>query len=123
MLMTFYLLFIGLHVSEEPLPFVPFALVTVIFLHIIVAVLYHTKRNKGPARVHYSTADGVTQIIPYISFVFLFFFSCWDWEESSTGDAEDEVTYSTIVHSNTTRTTTVTDIGEKTEYATIRVNE
>ncbi|XP_037393732.1 uncharacterized protein LOC108416038 [Pygocentrus nattereri] len=35
---------------------------------------------------------------------------------------QDEVTYSTIVHSNTTRTTTVTLIGEKTEYATIRVN-
>ncbi|XP_036419878.1 polymeric immunoglobulin receptor-like [Colossoma macropomum] len=33
----------------------------------------------------------------------------------------DEVMYSTIVHSKTTRTTTVTDIGEKTEYATIRV--
>ncbi|XP_036419881.1 embigin-like [Colossoma macropomum] len=47
-------------VIEPPqsLPFVPFALVTVIFLHIIVAVVYHTKRNKDPARVHYSTADG-----------------------------------------------------------------
>ncbi|KAI4888348.1 hypothetical protein NFI96_031430, partial [Prochilodus magdalenae] len=32
---------------KEPLPFVPFALVTVIFLHIIVAVVYHTKRTKG----------------------------------------------------------------------------
>ncbi|XP_036419413.1 cell surface A33 antigen-like [Colossoma macropomum] len=45
-------------VSSQSLPFVPFALVTVIFLHIIVAVVYHTKRNKDPARVHYSTADG-----------------------------------------------------------------
>ncbi|KAI4878546.1 hypothetical protein NFI96_001500 [Prochilodus magdalenae] len=46
--------------SEPPqsLPFVPFALVTVIFLHIIVAVVYYTSRTKGPARVHYSTADG-----------------------------------------------------------------
>ncbi|XP_036419408.1 uncharacterized protein LOC118803018 [Colossoma macropomum] len=42
----------------QSLPFVPFALVTVIFLHIIVAVVYHTKRNKDPARGHYSTADG-----------------------------------------------------------------
>ncbi|KAL6485668.1 hypothetical protein MHYP_G00050600 [Metynnis hypsauchen] len=47
---------------EEPpqsLPFVPFALVTVIFLHIIVAVVYHTKRTKEPdtAAVHYSSAD------------------------------------------------------------------
>ncbi|KAI4898208.1 hypothetical protein NFI96_007369 [Prochilodus magdalenae] len=33
--------------NTEPLPFVPFALVTVIFLHIIVAVVYHTKRTKG----------------------------------------------------------------------------
>ncbi|XP_036419407.1 junctional adhesion molecule-like [Colossoma macropomum] len=48
-LLTYYLKF---------LPFVPFALVTVIFLHIIVAVVYHTKRNKDPARVLYSTADG-----------------------------------------------------------------
>uniref|UniRef100_A0AAR2IPA3 Ig-like domain-containing protein n=1 Tax=Pygocentrus nattereri TaxID=42514 RepID=A0AAR2IPA3_PYGNA len=45
-------------VSPQSLPFVPFALVTVIFLHIIVAVVYHTKRTKDPARVHYSTADG-----------------------------------------------------------------
>ncbi|KAI4890844.1 hypothetical protein NFI96_014195 [Prochilodus magdalenae] len=44
--------------ESEPLPFVPFALVTVIFLHIIVAVVYHTKRTKDPARVHYSTVDG-----------------------------------------------------------------
>ncbi|KAL6485664.1 hypothetical protein MHYP_G00050560 [Metynnis hypsauchen] len=43
-----YLLLV-LHVAEESpqsLPFVPFALVTVIFLHIIVAVVYHTKRKK-----------------------------------------------------------------------------
>ncbi|KAL6485672.1 hypothetical protein MHYP_G00050640 [Metynnis hypsauchen] len=35
-------------VAEPPrsLPFVPFAVVTVIFLHIIVAVVYCTKRNK-----------------------------------------------------------------------------
>uniref|UniRef100_A0AAR2IXW6 Ig-like domain-containing protein n=1 Tax=Pygocentrus nattereri TaxID=42514 RepID=A0AAR2IXW6_PYGNA len=35
--------------AEPPqsLPFVPFGLVTVIILHIIVAVVYHTKRNKG----------------------------------------------------------------------------
>ncbi|KAI4891456.1 hypothetical protein NFI96_005608 [Prochilodus magdalenae] len=47
-------------VDEPPqsLPFVPFALVTVILLHIIVAVVYYTSRTKGPARVHYSTADG-----------------------------------------------------------------
>ncbi|KAL7888932.1 hypothetical protein AOLI_G00039060 [Acnodon oligacanthus] len=44
-------------VPPQSLPFVPFALVTVIFLHIIVAVVYHTKRNKGPSRVHCSTAD------------------------------------------------------------------
>ncbi|XP_037393733.1 uncharacterized protein LOC108415298 [Pygocentrus nattereri] len=36
---------------------------------------------------------------------------------------QDEVTYSTVVHSNTTTTTTtVIDIEEKAEYATIRVN-
>ncbi|KAL7888946.1 hypothetical protein AOLI_G00039200 [Acnodon oligacanthus] len=45
--------------AEPPqsLPFIPFALVTVIFLHMIVAVVYHTKRNKDPARGHYRTAD------------------------------------------------------------------
>ncbi|XP_036416364.1 cell surface A33 antigen-like [Colossoma macropomum] len=36
----------GIAEPPHPLPFVPFALVTVIFLHIIVAVVYHTKRNK-----------------------------------------------------------------------------
>ncbi|KAL6485631.1 hypothetical protein MHYP_G00050230 [Metynnis hypsauchen] len=48
----------GFSVSPQSLPFVPLALVAVIFLHIIVAVVYHTKRNKDPVRVHYSTADG-----------------------------------------------------------------
>ncbi|XP_035385192.1 polymeric immunoglobulin receptor-like isoform X2 [Electrophorus electricus] len=33
-------------VSPQTLPYIPFALVTVIFLHIIVAVVYYTKRNK-----------------------------------------------------------------------------
>ncbi|KAL7872428.1 hypothetical protein SRHO_G00074110 [Serrasalmus rhombeus] len=47
--------------AEPPqsLPFVPFALVTVIILHIIVAVVYHTKRNKvlEAARIYYNSAD------------------------------------------------------------------
>ncbi|KAL7872461.1 hypothetical protein SRHO_G00074440 [Serrasalmus rhombeus] len=102
MLLTFYLLFIGLHVSEgahliikltlkegptttapptamvnihtspttsttqssqtpegcpKSLPFVPFAVMIVIFLHIIVAVVYLTRTKDSP-RAHYSTADG-----------------------------------------------------------------
>ncbi|XP_053542346.1 polymeric immunoglobulin receptor isoform X2 [Ictalurus punctatus] len=44
--------------ETERLPFVPFAVVTVIFLHIIVAVVYCRTRKKGPDRVHYSRADG-----------------------------------------------------------------
>ncbi|XP_053542349.1 uncharacterized protein LOC128635138 isoform X2 [Ictalurus punctatus] len=43
---------------KERLPFVPFAVVTVIFLHIIVAVVYCRTRKKGPDRVYYSRADG-----------------------------------------------------------------
>ncbi|KAI4900488.1 hypothetical protein NFI96_009667 [Prochilodus magdalenae] len=41
--------FIRLTIEEPPqsLPFVPFALVTVILLHIIVAVVYYTSRTKG----------------------------------------------------------------------------
>ncbi|KAL7872433.1 hypothetical protein SRHO_G00074160 [Serrasalmus rhombeus] len=92
MLLTFYLLFIGLHVSEEgppittastavvnvhtspaasipqtpqtsdecpkSLPYIPFAVITVIVLHIIVAVVYLITTTKDPARGHYSTADG-----------------------------------------------------------------
>ncbi|KAG9282400.1 cell surface A33 antigen-like isoform X2 [Astyanax mexicanus] len=67
------------HISDEPptiissqkdppqsLPFVPFALVTVIFLHIIVAAVYCTKRTKvsDPAAVHYSSAaeDGAVNL-------------------------------------------------------------
>ncbi|XP_036419410.1 cell surface A33 antigen-like [Colossoma macropomum] len=38
-------------VPPQSLPFIPFALVTVIFLHIIVAVVYHTKRNKDDTTV------------------------------------------------------------------------
>uniref|UniRef100_A0AAR2KFF9 Ig-like domain-containing protein n=1 Tax=Pygocentrus nattereri TaxID=42514 RepID=A0AAR2KFF9_PYGNA len=43
----------------QSLPFVPFALVTVIILHVIVAVVYHTKRNKvlETARIYYNSAD------------------------------------------------------------------
>ncbi|XP_036417082.1 uncharacterized protein LOC118801014 [Colossoma macropomum] len=36
---------------------------------------------------------------------------------------QDEVMYSTIVHSNTTATTTVSDVEEKAEYAIIRLNQ
>ncbi|XP_036438466.1 cell surface A33 antigen-like [Colossoma macropomum] len=55
---------IRLTVEESPqsLPFIPFALVTVIFLHIIVAVVYHTKRDL--TRVHYRNdgGDGVVSL-------------------------------------------------------------
>ncbi|XP_076872560.1 polymeric immunoglobulin receptor-like isoform X2 [Brachyhypopomus gauderio] len=44
--------------SPQTPPYFPVAMVTVIFLHIIVAVVYCTKRNKDHPRVHYSTADG-----------------------------------------------------------------
>ncbi|XP_066533994.1 V-set and immunoglobulin domain-containing protein 1-like [Hoplias malabaricus] len=39
---------------------VPFALVTVVFLHIVVAVVYCTKRSKAPdsSPVYYNTVDG-----------------------------------------------------------------
>ncbi|KAG9282393.1 cell surface A33 antigen-like isoform X1, partial [Astyanax mexicanus] len=37
-------------------------------------------------------------------------------------DTQDQVAYSTIAHSNTTRQVTVTDTEENTEYATIRGN-
>ncbi|KAI4895869.1 hypothetical protein NFI96_031161, partial [Prochilodus magdalenae] len=50
---------LGLLLQTEPpqsLPFVPFALVTFILLHIIVAVVYHTKRSKDSVRVRYNTA-------------------------------------------------------------------
>ncbi|XP_058246922.1 cell adhesion molecule DSCAM-like [Hemibagrus wyckioides] len=43
---------------KEPLPYIPIALVTVIFLHIIVAVVYCITRKKGPGTVHYSRGDG-----------------------------------------------------------------
>ncbi|KAL6485650.1 hypothetical protein MHYP_G00050420 [Metynnis hypsauchen] len=43
-------------------------------------------------------------------------------EKKRVKQSQDEVTYSTIVYSNTaTTTTTVIDFGEKGEYATIRV--
>ncbi|XP_058248051.1 polymeric immunoglobulin receptor-like [Hemibagrus wyckioides] len=48
-------------VAPEPLPFIPVAMVTVIFLHMIVAGVYCTTRKKAlpdPARVLYSTAGG-----------------------------------------------------------------
>ncbi|KAF4092079.1 hypothetical protein AMELA_G00016770 [Ameiurus melas] len=49
----------GIVVSPERLPFVPFALVTVIFLHFIVAVVYCRTRKKDSSRVHFSRAgDG-----------------------------------------------------------------
>ncbi|XP_076872259.1 uncharacterized protein LOC143522421 [Brachyhypopomus gauderio] len=55
----------GPHSTETPdspqtPPYIPVAMVTVIFLHIIVAVVYCTKRNKVSerSRVHYNTAEG-----------------------------------------------------------------
>ncbi|XP_060762729.1 uncharacterized protein LOC132872137 [Neoarius graeffei] len=47
-----------IEVSPEHLPYIPFGVVTVFFLHIIVAVVYYTTRKKGPVTVHYSRADG-----------------------------------------------------------------
>ncbi|KAL7872420.1 hypothetical protein SRHO_G00074030 [Serrasalmus rhombeus] len=44
----------------QSLPFVPFALVTVIILHVIVAVVYHTKRNKGPDQIHHNAYEDGT---------------------------------------------------------------
>ncbi|XP_058247831.1 polymeric immunoglobulin receptor-like [Hemibagrus wyckioides] len=43
---------------KDPLPYIPVAVVTVIFLHIIVAVVYCITRRKGPGTVHYSRGDG-----------------------------------------------------------------
>ncbi|XP_076872569.1 uncharacterized protein LOC143522699 isoform X2 [Brachyhypopomus gauderio] len=57
----------GPHSTETPVkyspqtpPYIPVAMVTVIFLHIIFAVVYCTKRNKVSerSRVHYNTAEG-----------------------------------------------------------------
>ncbi|XP_066533995.1 polymeric immunoglobulin receptor-like [Hoplias malabaricus] len=46
--------------SPPSLPFVPFALVTVVLLHIVIAVVYCTKRSKAPdsSPVYYNTVDG-----------------------------------------------------------------
>ncbi|XP_047674147.1 obscurin-like [Tachysurus fulvidraco] len=43
--------------ETDSLPYIPVAIVTVIFLHIIVAVVYCTPRKKGSAKVHYSRGD------------------------------------------------------------------
>ncbi|XP_058248552.1 polymeric immunoglobulin receptor-like isoform X2 [Hemibagrus wyckioides] len=43
---------------KDPLPYIPIAVVTVIFLHIIVALVYCTTIKKGPGTVHYSRGDG-----------------------------------------------------------------
>ncbi|GAA6110338.1 obscurin-like, partial [Tachysurus ichikawai] len=46
------------HSRPDSLPYIPVAMVTVIFLHIIVAVVYCTTRKKGFGTVHYSRGDG-----------------------------------------------------------------
>ncbi|XP_076872550.1 junctional adhesion molecule-like [Brachyhypopomus gauderio] len=50
---------LNVKVSRQAPPYIPVALVTVIFLHIIVAVVYCTRRSKAadPAQPHY-TPDG-----------------------------------------------------------------
>ncbi|KAL7872427.1 hypothetical protein SRHO_G00074100 [Serrasalmus rhombeus] len=50
---------------HQSLPFIPFALVTVIFPNIIVAVVYHTKRNKVPdaATIYYSNDEDGAVIV------------------------------------------------------------
>ncbi|KAL6485641.1 hypothetical protein MHYP_G00050330 [Metynnis hypsauchen] len=154
MLLTFYLLFIGLHITEgdetccstdkpSALSLLPATRRCYAYPALLQFITGNVVRKPGvhlqlhhllqwseyrpvqPLQPHAHLKLLITQIIPFISSSqFLFFFSYWDSEESSTGDAEDEVTYSTVVHSKTTTTTTtVTHIGEKTEYATIRVNQ
>ncbi|KAK2846176.1 hypothetical protein Q7C36_011030 [Tachysurus vachellii] len=44
--------------SPDSLRYIPVAVVTVIFLHIIMAVVYCTTRKKGSATVNYSRGDG-----------------------------------------------------------------
>ncbi|KAI4897972.1 hypothetical protein NFI96_000681, partial [Prochilodus magdalenae] len=60
--------FISLTLKEPPqsLPFVPFALVTVIFLHIIVAVVYYTSRTKEnrDMTVHITAHTGGSVLLP-----------------------------------------------------------
>ncbi|KAK2846177.1 hypothetical protein Q7C36_011031 [Tachysurus vachellii] len=46
------------HSRPDSLPYIPVAVVTVIFLHIIVAVVYCTPRKKVSGTVNYSRADG-----------------------------------------------------------------
>ncbi|XP_047674170.1 V-set and immunoglobulin domain-containing protein 1-like isoform X2 [Tachysurus fulvidraco] len=46
------------HSRTDSLPYIPVAIVTVIFLHIIVAVVYCTTRKKGSGTVNYSRGDG-----------------------------------------------------------------
>ncbi|KAI4878665.1 hypothetical protein NFI96_031087, partial [Prochilodus magdalenae] len=49
--------------QKEPpqsLPFIPFALVTLIFLHIVVAVVYCTKRTKGCTLEDHQQRKGIT---------------------------------------------------------------
>ncbi|KAL6485652.1 hypothetical protein MHYP_G00050440 [Metynnis hypsauchen] len=137
MLLTFYLLFIGLHVSEG---------CNLVNREQLLTITAHTgglTLKEGPpttttptaASNHYSIYFFIC--IPVLLLLGLGGVIYWRYRGQSRGQTEsqeldrtktehktqDEVTYSTVVHSNTTTTTTtVTHIGEKTEYATIRVN-
>ncbi|KAI5094551.1 hypothetical protein C0J45_16275 [Silurus meridionalis] len=71
--------------EKESLPYFPFAVVTVIFLHIIVAVVYCSTKKKGPNTVHYSRGDGdgtlhITKVSYNKSFISLRNFT---WEKET----------------------------------------
>ncbi|KAL7872472.1 hypothetical protein SRHO_G00074550 [Serrasalmus rhombeus] len=129
--------------AEPPqsLPFVPFALVTVILLHIIVAVVYHNKRTKGSTHTDSpTTSTPSVHFFIFIPVVFLLLglggIILWKYRGQRQGQIErgeqrgtkreqetqDDVTYFTVAHSNTTSLPTIPNAGDKTEYATIRVN-
>ncbi|XP_037393402.1 polymeric immunoglobulin receptor-like [Pygocentrus nattereri] len=55
---SFIIIRLTLKECPKSLPYIPFAVITVIVLHIIVAVVYLITTTKDPARGHYSTADG-----------------------------------------------------------------
>ncbi|KAL7888939.1 hypothetical protein AOLI_G00039130 [Acnodon oligacanthus] len=97
----------------QSLPFVPFALVNVIFLHIIVAVVYHTKRNKELSCIQTSRSIKQTPgtlwpnskystLLVGLGGVIYLRYRGQSGEQTRMKtklETQDEVTYSTVFHS------------------------
>ncbi|KAL7872457.1 hypothetical protein SRHO_G00074400 [Serrasalmus rhombeus] len=126
MLLTFYLLFIGLHVSEEGPPTTTPTRAVVSVQTRPATSTTQSSQNPDEGQSGTNPTSSIMSITPATQAPIRRRRGQTESRDERRTKTEqktqDEVTYSTVVHSNATTTPTVIGIEEKAEYATIRVN-